>query len=192
LYYSNKFHAAEGNIKKTWQVIKGVINPTAKGKPIIKEIKIDNNVITNPQAIAHKFNDFFTNIGPQLASRIQSVPGDPLPFIQENYPNSMTIFDTDRNEIVKATHSLKALSSKGHDDISPVVIKNIIGGLSTPLCSTFYLSFQMGHLPDQLKIARVVPIHKADDVLSANNYKTNLGFTISIKSPRKTNAQSSA
>jgi hypothetical protein len=55
--------------------------------------------------------------------------------------------------------------------LSPQVIKNIIGELSTPLCSIFNLSFQMGHFPDQLKIARVVPIHKADDVLSVNNYR---------------------
>ena len=59
---------AKGNITKTWLTIKNIINgPDLSDKNSINEIKIDNNKVIDPVSIANEFNNFFFNIGPNLA-----------------------------------------------------------------------------------------------------------------------------
>ena len=68
LYYSNKFSQAAGNLSRTWQIIKNLINPNQTGKAV-SEIKIGDDIISDSHTIANKFNDYFVNIGPQLAKK---------------------------------------------------------------------------------------------------------------------------
>ena len=44
-------------------------------KNLIKEMKINNKIITDPMTIANEFNKFFTNIGPNLANGISNADG---------------------------------------------------------------------------------------------------------------------
>ena len=39
---------------------------------IVNELKLDENSLTNPKDIAEGFNDYFSNIGPNLASQIDT------------------------------------------------------------------------------------------------------------------------
>ena len=46
-YYYDKFELAKDNINKTWQTINSVIaGPSKKNAKHIKEIKIDNKIVT--------------------------------------------------------------------------------------------------------------------------------------------------
>ena len=68
---------AKGNIRKTWLTIKHIVNgPDLSDKNPIKEMKINNKIVTEPMTIANEFNKFFTNIGPNLANKISNVDGD--------------------------------------------------------------------------------------------------------------------
>ena len=49
--------------------------------------------------IADKFNDYFTNIGPNLANKIPSLKGDVTVYIKSNYPNSLFVTSTDVKKI---------------------------------------------------------------------------------------------
>ena len=51
-------------------------------------------------------------------------------------------------------------SSSGWDGIKPNIIKQTYSNMLEPLCHIIYLSFHNGYVPDQLKIANVVPIKK--------------------------------
>ena len=67
MYYQSQFEKAKFNIKKTWSIIKEVINSETI-KPEIKNIKIAGSNVTNDKkTIANHFDEFFTNIGPNLA-----------------------------------------------------------------------------------------------------------------------------
>lgn len=107
-YYANKFEQAKGNLSHTWQIIKGLINSEQVNKQI-GEIRIDNTTITDKNKIANKFNDYFINIGPQLANKIPAATGDPIKYIQGNFPNSMVLYNTDPTEIAQIVHQLKKL-----------------------------------------------------------------------------------
>lgn len=170
MHYSNKFAEAKNNLALTWQVIKKLITPDQTKKQI-SQITVENKTITDSHTIANKFNDYFVNIGPQLAKKIPTEDGDPISYIGKTYLNTMAVYETDQSEIVKITNELKISTSKGHDDFLPKVINDTISELAAPLSAIFNLSFTTGIFPDQLKVARVVPIYKSDDKTSVNNYR---------------------
>ena len=51
------------------------------------------------------------------------------------------------------------------------IIKTLKGVLSIPLQLLFNCSFSTGIVPDQLKVARVVPIHKKGSSCLVSNYR---------------------
>ena len=75
----------------------------------------------------------------------------------------MFVTNTNPGDIMNIVHMLKSNSSKGHDDITPSIIKDIISEIALPLTYIFNKSLQNGQFPDKLKIARIVPIYKCDD-----------------------------
>ena len=125
----------------------------------------DQNIITN------KFNEYFTNIGSNLAKSIPIVSGNPVQHIKGVYSQSIVILDTDENEITNIVKTLKITTSKGCDNIPPCIVKNVIGEIVKPLTIIFNESLRRGHFPEKLKIARVVPIYKSDDKLTISNYR---------------------
>ena len=89
-FYSQKIGNAEGDINATWKVINDLIN---KNKPQnkIDNLKVDSQPenITDPTKIAHIFNYFFTNIGPDLASKINCNDNHFSQFLSEPKQNAM-------------------------------------------------------------------------------------------------------
>ena len=59
-------------------------------------------------------------------------------------------------------------SSKGNDDLSPLILKEIILEISLPLTTIFNKSFANGPFSDKLKIAKIVPFYKSDKLLVSN------------------------
>ena len=63
-YYQDKFNSAMGDIKKTWQVLKNIVNTDHSTKPYVttalsrvsKKIKINNQLINYQNIIVQKFN----------------------------------------------------------------------------------------------------------------------------------------
>ena len=60
--------------------------------------------------------------------------------------------------MIKVIKNLDTKKSAGHDNISILIIKKLADELSIPLTCIFNMSLKSGVVPDQLKIARVVPI----------------------------------
>jgi len=70
-YYSSLIKKYESNIKKTWQVIKEITGKfKIKNDNLPRHIVVNNQNIYDKKQIANHFNNFFTNIGPNLASKI--------------------------------------------------------------------------------------------------------------------------
>jgi len=59
----------------------------------------------------------------------------------------------------------------GFDDIHPSVVENVISTIAQPLADIVNLSLSSGIFPDQLKIAKVVPIFKNENKRLVNNYR---------------------
>ena len=117
-----------------------------------------------------KFNTYFTEIGGKLAKTIQASSLNVASFI-ENCNSTQVESTLTVNELKEAFFSLKINKSPGYDDIRFNVVRNCSGSLLKPLMAIFNLSLQKGYFPEDLKIARVTPIYKADDVNEIRNYR---------------------
>ena len=65
----------------------------------------------------------------------------------------------------------KKISAAGQDDITASSLKLVSVAINQPLAYLCNLSFTQGIFPQQLKLANVLPLHKADEPYSFNNYR---------------------
>ena len=76
-----------------------------------------------------------------------------------------------QEEIIDTTCKFPAGKSAGYDNIPMSIIKRSINSISTPLTHIVNLSIIHGIVPNELKIARVVPIFKSCDKALFSNYR---------------------
>ncbi len=110
------------------------------------------------KALANKFNDFFTNVGPKLAESITN-KGDPLAHLGKAYEQSMYTKPVTEKELLHLISELKN-SSAGIDSIKASVIKAVKDELMSPMLYLLNQSLRDGIFPDALKVAIVTPIYK--------------------------------
>ena len=120
--------------------------------------------------IANRFSSYFSNIGPNHAKRIQSATLHKN-FLFGDFPQSMFLNLATQEEIVDIACKFPAGKSAGYDNIPMSIIKRSIGSISSPLTHIINLSIIHGIVPDELKIARVVPIFKSGDKALFSNYR---------------------
>ena len=71
-YFYNKFEKTKGDMRQTWKTINNVMGRGQKDS-LPDQFKDGNGIlITDPKNIANKFNNFFVNVGPDLAANINS------------------------------------------------------------------------------------------------------------------------
>ena len=169
-HYHDLLVEYSNDIKKSWVVIKSIINKNKK--PHIQgRFKIGENLITSDkELISNKFNDFFINIGPTLAKSIPCVKKSPLSYLGNRLTESIYLAPVNENEIGQLIKSLKDTTA-GFDDLNSMCLKISSRFLLKPLTHICNLSISQGIFPEQLKIANVIPLYKSDDSMSFNNYR---------------------
>ena len=83
----------------------------------------------------------------------------------------MFITPTDTEEILSIVALLKPNVSPGYDSISSKIVRECISHIGNSLYDIFSNSLLRGVFLDSLKLAKVLPIYKADDRLSVSNYR---------------------
>ena len=121
--------------------------------------------LTNPSEIADGFNDFFVNIGANLASCIKDSGADPCSAIGGQYLPLHTFEPPTMEEVRSITMALK------DDGIKSILLKETIEYIIQPLTHILSLSLQSGIVPDKLKTAKVIPILKTGDAKDFGNYR---------------------
>jgi len=176
-YYANKLLQDKNNSRKVWQTINKMIGKSTHS-PTIAEIELNGAKITDPSKIADNFNHYFSNLGPSLARSITPSLQRPADYLQTSVADSIFLSPVTPSEIVDHIALMKNSTSKGYDDVALGVLKHTANELSGVLAQVFNCSLEQGVFPDQLKLAKVVPIFKSGDRLKVSNYRP-----ISILSP---------
>ena len=81
----------------------------------------------------------------------------------ESIIHSMFIETVEQSEVYAIANKLKYKLSHGHDDISTKLLKNTITNILQPITHIINVSFNTGVVPQEMKIAKVIPIHKSTD-----------------------------
>ena len=131
----------------------------------------EGKTITDPVENADKFCKYFTNIGPNLARAIRDLNFSFSSFLGGvNHPPIIQ-HPTDPCELGSICGMFASGKAPCYDNISMRVIKHSFHLISAPLANIINLSLQKGIFPDKLKIAKVIPIYKADDPSHFTNYR---------------------
>lgn len=119
------------------------------------------------------FNDFFTSVALNIADEIipsdrppdfiTPLPSDPLFSLQNNPVSNFEIAEAIKNLKQKNTLDMYGLSVK--------FISKFALTISTPLKHVISLSFCQGIVPQQIKIAKVIPIFKSGSKHVMDNYR---------------------
>ena len=132
-YFQEKLSFHKKNIKNTWKTLKDIIGKTKINENRLpKKIALENKEITDQKTIAEKLNEFYVNVGPNLASKLLQNNNDYKSYL----PDITTLFDEQElteQEVKEAVASLKPNKSPGCDSIHVNVIKAIYEELKRPL-----------------------------------------------------------
>lgn len=173
LYYSKLFEKHKLNMKQTWNTINEILRRKKPCSSFPEQFLINDTAVSDRKTIADAFNDFFANVGKNLASSIGN-PSTDVTF--ESYLNDKTdhVFEftpIDANTTLKAIDSIKGKSSCGVDNISPNLMKLAKNELAAPLTFLINKSFKTKTFPDNLKIAKITPVYKKGDPKLVDNYR---------------------
>ena len=171
-YYQKQFQNYLSDIKKTWSKINEILC-NKKQRSDFPEYFIDKNkLITKDEDIANYFNNFFCNIGPELANSIKGPPGKSYKnYLTQTITSTFTFKTIDSDFILKLIRKLKPKSSFGHDGISSILLKHIADIIAPILAITINQSLMTGIFPKSLKIAKISPIYKKENPHIADNYR---------------------
>ena len=168
-YYQDMLLENKSNLKKSWQILKGIINKR-KYRSAVQEFDSNGTIIKDGEQIPNKFNKLFVNVGSNLSRAIPKSNKDPRNFIQHTTYECFCVMAVNDEEVVKIISSFKD-SSAGWDELKLSIIKNIKGCIAMPLAHICNISFKGGVFPMQLKIANVVPIYKTGNEHVFSNYR---------------------
>ena len=171
-YYENKFNNVKNNIKQTWRIINGVMKPKNNLKQnVIQKLIFNNAIYTNGNDISNIFNDFFVNIGNNIAESVDCSLDDHRKYLNHiNQQNSFFFHPITPIDISIIIKSLKNKSSN-INNFSVKILKSISNLVSFPLSEIINQSLINSNFPDSLKIARITPLFKEGDKTDVNNYR---------------------
>ena len=126
--------------------------------------KITINNTETFKKIANESNNYFMNVG--------STANIPNSDKQINCINN-TINKTNltEQEFQDAFQNIKTNKASGFNDITSNVIKSVYDQLFTPLFRICDMSLKFGCFPDKMKVAKIEPLYKADEMELVSNYR---------------------
>ena len=160
-YYTERFDLHKTDLKRSWNIVKNIINKKDNrysAKDIV--FLINNKYISDRKIIANTFNNNLVNVGSSLAKNIQTET-DPLHYI-ESLENSIYIPEIYVDE-VRTIISAITNSTSGNNELPVSILKHCTDSYLQPLTHLIYLSISLGIVPDELKVARGIPIFKRED-----------------------------
>ena len=169
LYFSGQFIKQKGNGRKTWRTIDNALHRKFH-KISPNAVLIDGDIFTNKENMANAFNNYFAD----MCSTFQS-PHDNVIFhtsYLKTYVHSTFKFKTINNvTTLQYLSNLPNSYSCGHDNINNTILRFIANEISN--CSTLIInqSISTGSYPENLKVAKVIPIFKKNDKLEMNNFR---------------------
>ena len=170
-YYERKFSEVSTDMKKTWSFLNSLIKKNKSKHSVPSVFKDDMRSYENFSEISEGFNDFFCNVGPQLASSIPNVTRSYSDYLGEPVNNEFHFKYISENAIYTSLRNLKSKSSVGKDGISMKMLKEIMPSIIEPVKHLFNLSLRTGFIPESYKCAKIIPIHKASEKDRFDNYR---------------------
>ena len=170
-YYAQQLARYKGDIKSTWNVINSIICKQRKDQPKVSGFNLNGKIIKDNKSIANEFNNYFINIGPNLANNITPPHNRHFSdYMEKKVNKSIFLKPVTDNEILGLVNSFKNKYSCGYDGLNMYLIKQCIRQIK-PLTYICNLSLSSGIFPDKMKTGKILPIYKCNDPSNFSNYR---------------------
>ena len=167
-YYIDALTAFRNNMKKSWNLIQGLMGRKKSRRDIIS--LMDGNVeLTETIDIVDKFADYFSSIGSKLESDLEHSNQSPCLYINRN-PHSFSLFPVTHIELTRIISKLK-ITRTDINHIPVKIFKSVSHCFGSTLVDIINSSFYHGIFPKSLKIAKITPIYKKGDVKHCSNFR---------------------
>ena len=170
-YYKNILEESKQDIKKTWTILNKLLGKISDKSGFPNNFIINDKSENNRQIAANAFNNFFSKIGLETNHNVPKSNKCFKSYMPNPLPNSIFIDPVSPSAVINVIHKLKPKTSFGHDSISTKLLKATICQIIQPLTYIINKSFETGIVPADMKIAKVVPVHKSSDQTLLKNYR---------------------
>ena len=172
-YFTTKCLEFRSNMKKLWSIINNAIRKSNDKSCVIDSIRNNSIVYTSPSDIAREMGQYFANVGESFALKIGNPVKSASEYASEIPLNKHSVYLTPCtiSEIKTIIGGLPNKMSSGYDDITNILLKQLKDVLVEPLWIIFNDSLSTGEFPQKMKIADVVPLHKAGPKDRCTNFR---------------------
>jgi hypothetical protein len=173
MYYEKQFIANQSNVKKSWDLIFEVIKKNRKKSNDFSTILINNLPVSDPILIADEFIKYFVGVASEIAEQIHvaDLPDDYFDPEPDHPIFDFSSSPVSCSEISDAINQLQIKKTLDVNGMSTHILSKFSLCLSNPLKHVISLSFNNGIVPNQLKIAKVIPVFKSGDRRLIENYR---------------------
>ena len=172
MHYHHSFQNFKNDAKKTWSLIKDILGRNKNPQHFPQYFEVNGSTISNDIDISNAFNEKFVNIGRTLAEEITPPPNaNYKDYLGDPFHSNIVFKQVSTMDIHKIINTLKDKNSVDHDRMSNKLIKFLKEELSGPLKLIINQSIEHSIFPDLMKIAKVTPLYKKDDVHKLINYR---------------------
>ena len=172
-FYTNICHEYKTQTKKLWKVINEIAGKKSDKSNLIEYLTIDNIKEYGAKKISNRFAEYFAGVGKHFAEKIPKPSKSITTYLKLLQSNKASLFlnPTHADKIKRIVAALPAKASSGHDNISNIMLKEIIDPLSRVLVEIFNMSLSTGEFPAIMKLAEVVSLYKNKEHYLESNYR---------------------
>jgi len=120
--------------------------------------------VTENINIANNFNEHFISVGSNLAAKISPMTSNIKNFMSSKASHSFYMLPTNNDEILSICTNFESKDSAGYDEISSTIAKSTMQCRISPLTDIINCSFETGIIPNDIKIAKVIPVYKSGPI----------------------------
>ena len=124
-----------------------------------KRCKTQNGEISDPTELAECFNDYFINVGPDIAKTIDKSVRDFMDYITKA-TSKLNFQAVSESTVQRLLLSLNPHKSTGIEKIPAKIIRVASPVVANSLTKIFNRTISNESFPSEWKQARVVPLHK--------------------------------
>ena len=173
-YFREQLENRKDDLRATWEILGEALRgrKTTKGGDHCKFFENEGRGVTDGNEIANGFCKFYCEVGPDLAGKIAKERGkEYTDYMGDRVSENLVWRPTTPVEVEGLCRGLESRKGMGWDGVSPRVIKAVAAELAGPLSRLYNGCMREGYYPSSFKVARVVPVFKADDPTQFSNYR---------------------
>ena len=148
-------------MKRFWQFVKS----KRKERVGVATLKVDGKSVSNPRDKANELNKQFESV----FTREGPLSNDLLPD-QSPHP-TMSDIDITEPGVRKMLEKLNVHKAQGPDEIGPQILKNLASTIAPILTVIYRRSYETGRIPEDWRMANVVPAYKKGKNSLPSNYR---------------------